>query len=161
MAWIAGDRLQGGKYTIEEKLGRGKFGITYLVRNKNGDLVVIKTLDDQHRNQPDFNRLQQNFVREAFKLAKCQHPNIVRLLEEPFQEDGLWCIAMEYIAGVDLAHRSQNILPESEALHYIQQISEALGESCSKFHTFLILASVSSLGLSLGWLGHRIFNTGL
>ncbi|WP_267871620.1 hypothetical protein [Nostoc sp. CHAB 5715] len=28
MAWIAGDRLQGGKYTIERELGRGRFGIT-------------------------------------------------------------------------------------------------------------------------------------
>jgi hypothetical protein len=35
---------------------------------------------------------------------------------------------------------------------------DKLLESFSKFHTFLILASTSSLGL--GWLGHRIFNTG-
>ncbi|WP_445629572.1 serine/threonine protein kinase [Nostoc sp. DSM 114167] len=32
-------------------------------------------------------------------------------------------------------------------------------ESFSKFHTFLILASTSSIGLVLGWLGHKIFNT--
>ncbi len=37
MAWVAGDQLQGGKYTIEKKLGRGRFGITYLVKNKKGD----------------------------------------------------------------------------------------------------------------------------
>jgi len=46
MAWIAGDELQGGKYTIERELGRGRFGITYLVKNKNGDRQVIKTLND-------------------------------------------------------------------------------------------------------------------
>ncbi|WP_244919372.1 hypothetical protein [Nostoc commune] len=37
---------------------------------------------------------------------------------------------------------------------------DKLLESFSKFHTFLILASTSSLGLGLGWLGHRIFNIG-
>jgi hypothetical protein len=37
VAWVAGDRLQGSKYTIERELGRGRFGITYLVKNKNGD----------------------------------------------------------------------------------------------------------------------------
>lgn len=46
MAWVAGDRLQGGKYTIERELGRGRFGITYLVKNKNSDRLVIKTLND-------------------------------------------------------------------------------------------------------------------
>ncbi|MEH1834656.1 MAG: serine/threonine-protein kinase [Nostoc sp.] len=35
-----------------------------------------------------------------------------------------------------------------------------LQKSFTKVHTFLILASTSSLGLGLGWLGHRIFNTG-
>ncbi|MBE9000124.1 serine/threonine protein kinase [Nostoc sp. LEGE 12447] len=37
---------------------------------------------------------------------------------------------------------------------------DKLLESFSKVNTFLILASTSSLGLGLGWLGHRIFNTG-
>ena len=37
---------------------------------------------------------------------------------------------------------------------------DKLLESFSKFHIFLILASTSSLGLGLGWLGHRIFNPG-
>ncbi|NMG20205.1 serine/threonine protein kinase [Brasilonema bromeliae] len=35
-----------------------------------------------------------------------------------------------------------------------------LQKSFSKVHTFLILASTSSLGLGLGLLGHRIFHTG-
>jgi tRNA A-37 threonylcarbamoyl transferase component Bud32 len=37
---------------------------------------------------------------------------------------------------------------------------DELRKSFSKVNTFLILASASSLGLGLGWLGHRIFNTG-
>ncbi|MFN6498261.1 MAG: serine/threonine protein kinase [Nostoc sp. DedQUE01] len=126
MVWAVPKQLQGGKYTLESVLGRGRFGITYLAKDEKGDRIVVKTLDNQLLNQPDFKRLQERFVQEAFKLAKCKHPHIVRLLEDPFQEDDLWCIAMEYIAGIDLAHRPQNILPEADALQYIQQISEAL-----------------------------------
>lgn len=69
---------------------------------------------------------------EAFKLAKCQHKHIVRVLGEPFKEQepsqqkAVWCIAMEYVAGVDLAHRQNSIMSEPEALRYIQQIGEAL-----------------------------------
>lgn len=126
MVWAVPKQLQGGKYTLESILGRGRFGITYLAKDQKGDRIVVKTLDNQLLNQPDFKRLQERFVQEAFKLAKCKHPHIVRLLEDPFQEDDLWCIAMEYIAGIDLAHRPQNILPEADALEYIQQIGEAL-----------------------------------
>ncbi|MCF2149886.1 serine/threonine protein kinase [Desmonostoc muscorum LEGE 12446] len=126
MVWAVPKQLQGGKYTLESVLGRGRFGITYLAKDEKGDRIVVKTLDDQLLNQPDFKRLQERFVQEAFKLAKCKHPHIVRLLEDPFQEDDLWCIAMEYIAGIDLAHRPQNILAEADALQYIQQIGEAL-----------------------------------
>lgn len=126
MVWTLPKLLQGGKYTVESVLGQGRFGITYLAKDEKSDRIVIKTLDDDLRNQPDFNRFQEKFVQEAFKLEKCQHPNIVSLLEDPFREDDLWCLAMEYIAGIDLAHRPQNILTETEALHYIQQIAQAL-----------------------------------
>lgn len=41
----------------------------------------------------------------------------------------------------------------------VASAGEKLQKSFSKLHTFLILASTCSLGLSLGWLGHKIFNT--
>lgn len=127
MAWLPGKQLQGGKYTIQKVIGHGRLGITYLARNDDGSPVVIKTPNDEALNSPDFERLQQVFVQEAFKLAQCRHSHIVRA-EKPFREDGMWCIAMEYIDGVDLASRAQTILPEDEALPYIQQIGEALIE---------------------------------
>ncbi|MFB2973915.1 serine/threonine protein kinase [Aerosakkonema sp. BLCC-F183] len=125
MAFKPGQQLQGGKYTIEKELGRGRFGITYLARDRNSEGVVIKTLNDEILTGQDFDRWQENFVREAFKLARCRHPNIVQV-EEPFQEGGLRCIPMEYVDGIDLASRAHNKLPEEDALHYIKQIGEAL-----------------------------------
>lgn len=127
MGWVDQNRqLQNGKYTIERILGQGRFGITYLAKDQKGDRVVIKTPDADSLPSDELKRWQEKFVQEAFKLAKCTHPHIVRLLQDPFQEDSLWCIAMEYVDGVDLAHRAKNILPEPEALKYIQQIGEAL-----------------------------------
>jgi serine/threonine protein kinase len=127
MVWAAGIQLQSGRYTIQKVLGHGRFGITYLARDSNGNPVVIKTPNDEALSRPDFDRLQQVFVQEAVKLAKCRHPHIVKA-EQPFQENGVWCIAMEYIDGVDLASRAQTTLSEKEALPYIQQIGEALIE---------------------------------
>jgi serine/threonine protein kinase len=127
MAWASGQDLQGGKYTIENELGEGGFGITYRARDHNGRYVVIKTLNDKMQRRPDFAKFQQDFLNEAIKLAKCSHLHIVRI-EEVIHEDNLWCMVMEYIDGEDLAHwvENQGVLPEVEALRYVQQICEAL-----------------------------------
>jgi len=126
MALTPQQQLQGGKYTIQRELGRGRFGITYLARDRDGNGYAIKTLNDRLLdNEADFDRWQQKFVQEAFKLSQCKHPHIVEAFE-PFQEGQLWCIPMEYVNGTNLADRDQSRLPEEEALRYIQQIGEAL-----------------------------------
>ncbi|MBD2388348.1 serine/threonine-protein kinase [Cylindrospermum sp. FACHB-282] len=127
MAWLSGQRLQGGKYTIEKELGEGGFGITYRARDHNGRFVVIKTLNDSIQRRSDFAKFQQDFLNEAIKLAKCTHPHIVQI-HEVIQEDSLWCMVMEYIDGEDLGNlvENQGVLSEAEALRYIQQIGEAL-----------------------------------
>jgi serine/threonine protein kinase len=123
MAWTPGQVLQGGKYTIEHRLGQGGFGITYLAKDKKGNLVVIKTLKDTEPNRLDFDQHQQDFVNQALRLKGCQHPHIVKVYEL-IKEGELWGIVMEYIAGETLANCG--ILSESEALHYIEQIGDAL-----------------------------------
>lgn len=128
VAWVAGDRLQGGKYTIERELGRGRFGITYLVKNSKSDRLVIKTLNDEllkSLTQQERERLETMFWQEAVKLTRCKHKHIVQVAE-PFKEGEHWCLLMEYVDGVSLADRRQQILSEQEALRYIQQIGEAL-----------------------------------
>jgi serine/threonine protein kinase len=127
MVWVAGQKLQDGKYTIEKELGKGGFGITYLAKDNNERQVVIKTLNDAVQRRADFAKFQQYFLNEALRLAKCNHPHIVRV-DEVLNEGHLWCMVMEYIDGEDLAFRveTQGALPEAEALRYIQQIGEAL-----------------------------------
>ena len=127
MAWASGQRLQSGKYTLEQVLAEGSFGITYRARDNNGRIVVIKTLCDQVQQRPDFAKLQQDFMNEVISVGACTHPHIVAI-DSLFPEGTLWYVVMEYIDGENLAQRveKQGVLPESEALRYIQQIGEAL-----------------------------------
>jgi serine/threonine protein kinase len=127
MAWLSGQELQDGKYTIEKELGEGGFGITYRARDNHGNFVVIKTLNDAIQKRADFAKFQQDFLNEAIKLAKCSHPHIVQIYEV-IHENDLWCMVMEYIDGEDLGSfvENQGVLSETEALRYIQQIGSAL-----------------------------------
>jgi serine/threonine protein kinase len=127
MAWLSGQQLQDGKYTIEKELGEGGFGITYRARDNQGNYVVIKTLNDAIQKRADFAKFQQDFLNEAIKLAKCSHPHIVQIYEV-IHENDLWCMVMEYIDGEDLGTlvENQGVFSETEALRYIQQIGAAL-----------------------------------
>ncbi|WP_233258583.1 serine/threonine-protein kinase [[Phormidium] sp. ETS-05] len=128
LEWEPGKVLQTGRYTIEKKIHVGGFGVTYLARDKDGDnLVVIKTLNEKVRQRQDFGKCQQDFLNEALRIAKCTHPHIVRV-NEFFQERFLWCIVMEYVEGITLAHlvEKKGAIPEAKALQYIRQISDAV-----------------------------------
>jgi len=127
MVWQPGTKLKGDRYTIDSILGGGRFGFTYLARDRNGNRVVIKTPNDEIVNRADFDRLQEVFVREAVKLAKCNNPHIVKT-KDPFKENGLWCLPMEYIDGTNLDRIGDRVLPEAEALRYVRQIGKALKE---------------------------------
>ncbi len=131
MVWNAGQELFGGRYIILGKLGEGGIGMTYLARNEQKELRVIKTLREELLNKaawkPHQVKLKQDFRDEAVRLAVCRHPHIVQI-ENIFDEDNLPCIVMEYIEGEDLGNRVRRlgILSETEALLYIQQVGEAL-----------------------------------
>lgn len=128
MAWLVGQKLHDGRYTIEKELGKGYFSITYLVSDRDRKRLAIETLSDDLLNQLtplEIDSLQEKFLQEAVKLAKCKHPHIVQI-KEPFLEGDRVCIVMEYIDGVDLASSVQSQLSEAEALRYIQQMGDAL-----------------------------------
>ena len=126
---LVGTTLQGGKYTLNQEIGKGGFGITYKATHEYlNQEVVIKTINQKLQKHPDFAKFQRQFQDEARRLATCSHPNIVRV-SDFFVEDGLPYMVMEYIDGETLgeAFVLPNIpLPEKTAVHYIRQIGAAL-----------------------------------
>ena len=128
MIWKPGQLIQQERYVIEEVLGVGGFGITYRAREKESNhLIAIKTPNDLRQNQTDFAAHQEKFIKEAFRLAKCNHNHIVQV-KDICQEKGLWCMIMDYIADSNLEQYviEQGVLSKSQALKYINQIGNAL-----------------------------------
>ena len=126
--WQPGTIIQDGKYTIAKILGYGGSGVTYRAQeNPSGNLVAIKTLNALMQTRSDFGKHQERFVQEAFRLAKCSHPHVIRV-DNICQEGVLWCMVMECVVGGDLRQYAvaKGGLHEAEALRYIQQIGSAL-----------------------------------
>jgi serine/threonine protein kinase len=128
MNMLIGKALQGGKYTLDEQLGQGGFGITFLATHHFlDDICVIKTLNPELQRDPQFAQLAERFRDEARNLRRCEHPNIVRM-RDFFVEEGIPYLVMDYIPGdsLDRIVFPEKPLPEALAVHYIRQIGQAL-----------------------------------
>jgi tetratricopeptide (TPR) repeat protein len=126
--WQPNQTIKDNRFLIQKKLGIGGFGITYLAEDRQKQQrVVIKTLNANRQDAPDFRQVQEKFVNEALKLSQFRHLHIVRV-QELIQEGDLWGIVMEYIDGVELSDcvLERGKLEEAEALDYIDKIAQAL-----------------------------------
>ena len=125
---LVGQRLQNGKYYLDQELGRGSFGITYRATDSSLDRqVAIKMLDPFLGENSNLTDWIGQFQNEARRLAKCSHINIVRVIDFCC-ENGLPYIVMDYIQGqtLDQILQDDNPLSETTALEYVRQIAEAL-----------------------------------
>lgn len=123
-----GKTLQGGKYTLDDLLGQGGFGVTYRATHHYLDEIrVIKTLNPSLRQDPQYPELERKFRDEAKRLESCEHENIVRM-RDFFIEAGVPYLVMDYIPGqtLDRLIFPDHPLPEAIAIHYIRQIGAAL-----------------------------------
>lgn len=128
MNTLVGKTLQGGKYTLDEMLGHGGFGVTFRATHHFlGQTVVIKTLNVVNQSHPQFAKMEQQFRDEARRLALCVHPNIVRV-NDFFIEDNVPYLVMDYIPGqtLDQIVFPDHPLSEAVAVHYIRQVGAAL-----------------------------------
>ena len=137
--------LQGGKYKIEKVLGQGGFGITYLgtqmALNRKVAIKEFFMKEYCNRNEATSHvcvpsegskelvaKFKAKFIKEAQIIAKLSHPHIIRI-HDIFEENGTAYYIMEYWNNGSLAEyvKSRGRLNETEALHYIRQIADALG----------------------------------
>jgi serine/threonine protein kinase len=130
MSLSIGQTLQG-KYVVKKQLGKGGFGLTYLAEHQYlSQNCVLKVPNQELQRDPEYAKFVQKFMQEGQKLAKLaqqRHPHIVRVMDL-FEERGLPCLAMDFIAGESLLDRvnRKGALPEVEVVGFILQMADAL-----------------------------------
>jgi serine/threonine protein kinase len=114
-ALAPGEALLGGQYHIQSYLASGGFGITYLAIDSLDRKVVIKECYPEvfccrqgtavevrsSSMTEDFLTIVRHFKREALRLAKLSHPNIVGV-HQVFEDNGTAYMALDFIDGRDL-----------------------------------------------------------
>lgn len=116
---------QIGKYPITKTIGSGAMGTVFLGIDPNiNRQVAIKTAQNNHKNPSDS---AKRFIQEAQLLARCNHPNIVTLLDFGQQQDMAYMV-MEYIDGPDLKQwlKSHQNLPLKTIIKLFIQLLKAL-----------------------------------
>jgi serine/threonine-protein kinase len=94
---LPGTRIAG--YEVEQLLGRGGLGSVVLAREASGAQVALKLID---LGGDDDGALHRTFEREVALSRRLHHPGIVSIRDAGCEGD-LAYIAMEYVAGDDLA----------------------------------------------------------
>lgn len=135
-------------YQIDNVLGQGSFGITYLASIKiNGALgsidanvkVTVKEFFMANFNGRQgctvtsgsqdgmYGYYKHKFTQEAINLSKLHHPNIVNVLEA-FEENNTVYYAMEYIDGgsLDKKIEQNQKLSEKQCVELTKQIGSAV-----------------------------------
>lgn len=139
-----GTLLSAGSYRIEEVLGYGGFGITYLATNIHLEKkVAIKEFfpstfcsrDDSSMRivamgtsgSEIISRYKEKFLKEARNIAKLRHPNIIGI-HAAFEENDTAYYVMEFIEGGSLSQLVKRDGPMSveKATGFIRQVGEAL-----------------------------------
>ena len=127
--WQKGKHLKKGKYVVEDLLGSGGYGVTYKVKNTDtNNLLAIKTINNRLLQHPKIEQLKDKFINEIIALAKCDHPNIVRVYPQVFSENESLCMVMDYVEGKDLAEwlHTNGKFSELDAIEIITQVGAAL-----------------------------------
>ena len=141
-----GTLLHGGQYRIEQHLASGGFGNTYLATDVNLKARVaikefyIKMINYREEdnltvgvsnadNLGMFNSLREKFKKEAQRIFKIHHNNVVRVYAL-FEEFGTVYYAMDFIEGESLNNRIERDGPVDEALarSVLDQMMDALDE---------------------------------
>ena len=119
------DRVLGGRYTVQDKIGTGGMAIVYRGLDEVlGRTVAIKTMLPQYAADPSF---AARFKQEAQAAAALQSPYIVAVYD--WGKDGdTYYIAMEFLRGTDLKSgiRKHGALDGKKVAQIGSQIAQAL-----------------------------------
>jgi serine/threonine-protein kinase len=117
------------KYVVERVIGEGGMGIVLAARHRDLDQrVAVKCLLPEIA-QRDI--AAERFRREARAVANMRSEHLCRVLDVGTLANGVPYMIMEYLEGCDLAQELERRgrIPYGEAVDYILQACEALGEA--------------------------------
>lgn len=130
---VQSGKLINNRYRIEKILGRGGFGLTYLVSDTQrfDDLCVLKEFLPTSKTDYIIEKARTLFEREARILYQINHPQIPKFLAW-FTEGGRVFIVQEYINGKTYSRllkerkRSGRLFTETEVVQWLQKILPVL-----------------------------------
>jgi hypothetical protein len=120
--------IEGGSfaaYDVHRRLAVGGMGEVYLCRHRLLDRFdAVKVLRPHLAEDANFRR---RFLREALSVARVRHPGVVTVYTAE-ESDGLLYLAMEYVAGEDLAALLRRVgpLPADWVVALLTQVAAAL-----------------------------------
>lgn len=109
-------------YTVHRRLGKGGMADVYLATQESLQRkVAIKVL---HADADE--SFSERFVKEAHIVASLRHPGIITIHDVDRLPDGRYYLAMEYLAGGDLAQHRGEVFEPLRALNIARQIASGL-----------------------------------
>jgi WD40 repeat protein/tRNA A-37 threonylcarbamoyl transferase component Bud32/TPR repeat protein len=115
-----------GPYRVLSPLGYGGMGSVWLAERADGLFtrrVALKLIHPALKSRVTSER----FTREREILASLSHPNIARLLDAGFSEDGQSYLALDYVAGAPLtSYCDERRLAIRERLELFRQVLSAV-----------------------------------
>jgi eukaryotic-like serine/threonine-protein kinase len=115
-----------GHYVIEREIASGGMGAVWLARRADGLIKRPVALKLPHTG-PHRRQLAERFAGERDILAELVHPNIARLYDAGYAEDGQPFLALEYVAGAPVTdYCDQHRLDLRQRLQLFQQVLRAV-----------------------------------
>ena len=124
--------LIAGRYRVEAVLGRGSSGFVVAARHPHTrEQVRLKILTYATRSGQ---KVQRQYLAKAHLAATLESPHAARILDTGFTDDGDAFIATDFLGGRSLADelRARKQLPVAEAVRWIVQACDAIGEAHAK-----------------------------
>jgi serine/threonine-protein kinase len=119
----------GGKYRLEQEIGRGSMGTVYrAVHVTLGQRVAIKLISGEHLQSSE---ARKRFSVEAKAAAKLRSQHVVQVYDDGETPEGNPYIVLEYLEGETLEQRleREHDLPLLDAVRIVAHVSRALARA--------------------------------
>jgi len=119
----------GGKYRLEQEIGRGSMGTVYrAVHVTLGQRVAIKLISGEHLQSSE---ARKRFSVEAKAAAKLRSRHVVQVYDDGETPEGNPYIVLEYLDGETLEQRleREHDVPLTDAVRIVAHVARALARA--------------------------------